>query len=169
MESGSSVLPEKLDWNTLESRDDSEKLGEVLTPQALKEYFHLQSIVDGYNKDCLTIKSWSVTVSAVALGVGIQRGLPLLAVVAGITSLAFWLAEGYWRANQWAFIQRIREIELRRHMYSPLISYGWANYFEGWMGRTGFLQARCAVPHVLILLSALAFALCMPEPTCPGA
>jgi hypothetical protein len=149
-------LPVKLEWSELQGAGYPElRANPTLDDDVSKEYFHLQSIVDGYNSDCLTIKSWSVTVSAVALGAAITEKLPSLALVAVVTSLSFWLSEAYWRANQWAFIQRIREIELRRYAYSPLISYGWAKHFQGWLGRNGFWQVRSAVPHVLIMAAAL--------------
>ena len=52
-------LPRKLDWKKVRRRRYRE-LELKLEDHVEKEYLHLQSIVDGYNKDCLTVKSWSV-------------------------------------------------------------------------------------------------------------
>ena len=64
-----------------------------------QEYYHLASYVQGYDAHFLLIKSWGITVSGAAIGVGFstdmtgtnrQIGLFLIALV---LSLAFWITE----------------------------------------------------------------------------
>jgi len=82
------------------------------------------------------------------------------------------MSEAYWRANQRAFIQRIREIESRQYGYSPLISYAWEEHFAGWFrSRDGMWQPRAAIPHVVILVAALGVAVALkvaPIPSVPA-
>lgn len=124
------------------------------------EYYNLQDKIDSFNEHCLTIKNWSVTVSAVGLGTAYLEAAPALLWVAALTALIFWRSETYWRANQWAFIKRIREIEdhlkaAKEGFASPYISHAWDTHWRtegGWKGQLRhFTDARTRTPHLWIV------------------
>lgn len=150
-------------------------LQEEARPSDEKEYYFLQEIVSGINKDCLEIKKWSVTAASAAAVVG-QVGLsnmePILLIIA-ILALVFWLTETVWRVNQWAFIRRIRELEAK-NPNGPRISSRWSRFYLGsgskeyiWNRPDGeaslgnsfrhFWKARTFFPHLVILVAALFF------------
>jgi hypothetical protein len=75
------------------------------------EYFQLQTIVEDFDARALTIKAWSVTVSAAALVTAYSQTKPMVLMIAAVSSLAFWVVESLWKLNQQAFYARIYEIE----------------------------------------------------------
>ena len=93
------------------------------------EYYHLQQIVTGYNADCLSIKNWSVTVAAAAIGYAYVQHEKNLLLVSAAGAITFLFTEAYWRANQLAFINRIRDLEepAKKRSDSPRISREWLN------------------------------------------
>lgn len=141
-----------------------------------KEYFVLQDIVTGINKDCLEIKKWSVTTASIAAvvgQVGLKNIVPVLIVIV-VLAIGFWITETIWRMNQWAFIRRIRELEDQAG--APGISSGWrrfyvggtaaateSNYEEGeaTFGRAWghFWAWRTCLPHAFLVLAAAGFLL----------
>lgn len=97
-----------------------------------KEYFCLQDIVAGINRDCLEVKKWSVTsasIVAVIGQVGLSNLVPILWIIL-ILSISFWLTETVWRVNQWSFIRRIRQLEVKSPR-NPQISHSWARFYMG--------------------------------------
>lgn len=79
--------------------------------EALREYYHLQDIVDRFDERSLKIKSWSVTSCGVALGFGVTEHQPLLFCVAALGSLVFWYLETLWKTMQGMIIDRSNNIE----------------------------------------------------------
>lgn len=130
------------------------------------EYYHLQGIVTSYNKDCLAIKNWSVTVASAAIGYAYVESKPMLLIVAAASATAFLLTEAYWRANQMVFLKIIRklerDIETGNAKPSPHISTSWVSHWkeENYGNDLGHVlraavTVRAALPHGLIILAAL--------------
>ena len=133
-----------------------------------KEYYFIQDLITGFNKDCLEIKKWSIGIASIVAVVG-QAGLanlPAMLVVIASLALVFWVTETIWRMNQWAFIRCVRKFEEEEG--SPQISKNWASHYV-WFGggneayREGtpvrfvkhFITPRTFLPHGLIVLLAL--------------
>jgi hypothetical protein len=77
----------------------------------VKEYLRLQETVETFDGKALTIKAWSVTLSAAAIVAAYVEKAPVVLLVASGSALIFWLVEALWKVNQQAFYQRIYEIE----------------------------------------------------------
>lgn len=98
-----------------------------------QEYFALVKVVNDFDQRLLTIKSWGVTLSLVALGLGFQYGAYGFFLVAAASSLAFWLLEGAVKRHQMRYYPRMREIEINRYLAagesqaisSPRIDWSW--------------------------------------------
>lgn len=142
-----------------------------------KEYYYLQDIVAKFNDHCFETKKWSVALtSAAAIFSGFTAGSAAVsALIIFVLALAFWTTEAVWRANQFAFIRRVRELESRvGEQGSPLISHRWRRYANGaaaaaessnwssaegettWSGIRGhFADRRTALPHIVIAAVAL--------------
>ena len=76
-----------------------------------QEYLHLQQVVEAFDSKTLTIKAWSVTFSAAAIGFGYDKGEPVILLVAIISATAFWLVEALFKVNQQAYFRRVEELE----------------------------------------------------------
>lgn len=133
--------------------------------QLQAEYFHLQGIVEEFDSRALTIKAWSVSVSAAALAAAYVESKPLLLLIALVTSVAFWIVESLWKVNQQAFYPRIKEIETAMRDGSfpivPLqIAGAWSTAYHrsrrDWSVLGVMLWPHVALPHVPIAAAALA-------------
>ncbi len=130
------------------------------------EYFQLQKIVEDFDSRALTIKAWSVTVSAAALVTAYAQKQPTILVVAAVSSLVFWVVEALWKLNQQAFYSRIYEIEnsvgKEGPSLAPLqIATSWSKSWHR-QGREYRLLRILRWPHVLLphlLVTALALLL----------
>ena len=98
----------------------------------LQEYFALVKIVSELDQRLLTIKSWGVTLSLVALGLGFQFQSYGMFFVAAVSSFAFWGLEGAMKRHQMRYYPRMRQIEINRssrtseeerHLSAPLIDW----------------------------------------------
>jgi hypothetical protein len=142
------------------------------------EYYYLQDMIFKFNDHCFETKKWSVALtSAAAIFSGFTSGSAAVsALIIFVLAVAFWATEAVWRANQFAFIRRVRELESRlADSASPRISYRWHRYANGaaaatspadwnvakgettWRGIFGhFKDRRTALPHIVIAAVALA-------------
>lgn len=85
--------------------------GESDREALLAEYLKLQDIVEDFDKRALTIKAWSVTISAAGIVTSYAEGSTPILAVSTITAFFFWLVEGTWKVNQQCFYGRVRSIE----------------------------------------------------------
>jgi hypothetical protein len=76
-----------------------------------QEYLHLQKVVEDFDGKTLTIKAWSVTFSAAAIGFAYDKGERAILLVAIISAVAFWLVEALFKVNQQAYYRRVEELE----------------------------------------------------------
>ncbi|MET0811185.1 MAG: hypothetical protein ABWY65_08740 [Thermoleophilaceae bacterium] len=139
--------------------------------ELFQEYYHLASYVQGYDAHFLLIKSWGITVSAAAIGVGFSTrlvgstGRIGLFLVAFVLSIAFWVTEVSFKLIQLAHVYRQSSLEssLREDSYikTPAIlhSYCQATALDRQRKRW---KAVVFWPHVMlphVLLAALSLSL----------
>ncbi|MBG6202699.1 hypothetical protein IWQ48_003846 [Labrenzia sp. EL_13] len=76
-----------------------------------EEYLQLQKTVEEFDGKALTIKAWSVTLSAAGLVAAYVEEKPVVLLIAASSAIIFWLIEALWKTNQYAFYSRIYQIE----------------------------------------------------------
>ncbi len=76
-----------------------------------KEYFHLQTLIEDFDKRAITIKAWSITFSFAGIGSAFAVDAPIVILVAGLSALTFWIIETLWKTFQNAHYRRVRQIE----------------------------------------------------------
>lgn len=76
-----------------------------------KEYFHLQTVVEGFDSKSLTIKAWSVTLASAIAGSSAFTKENIILLFAALVSLMFWFIDGSWKTFQYANYKRIKDIE----------------------------------------------------------
>jgi len=136
--------------------------------EALKEYYFLEDLIDRYDEKSLKIKSWSVTSSAVALGVGFTEDKPVLFALAVTGCVIFWYLDGLWVTYQSFYASRAAVLE--DALNSRALTYpgpGIVSAFR--MGLRAKLQIkkipemifsrRVWLPHSIILLFGIFFSL----------
>jgi hypothetical protein len=132
------------------------------------EYLQLERCILEFDGRALTIKAWSVTFSLVAVGGAFAGRAPAVLLLAAFGSVMFWTIEGMWKTCQYAFYERINEIEDyfagKGKAPQPLqIGRAWYRRWSG-LGARKFLcilgWPRVALPHALVgLLGVALFAL----------
>jgi hypothetical protein len=149
------------------------------TDPDLEEYFELVKTVSEFDQRLLTVKSWGVTLSLAALGLGFQYRSYGLFLVASASSLAFWSLEGAIKRHQMRYYPRMRQIEVNRYIRAgeqdkefsaPRIDWSWARadrLFRGLLKdlasppepsapskayTRAWLLLHVAMPHVITLL-----------------
>jgi len=75
------------------------------------EYLHLQNTIEHFDGRALTIKAWSITFSLGAIVTASIYHAPALLLVGGFSAILFWVIEGYWKAFQYAYYERLGQIE----------------------------------------------------------
>jgi hypothetical protein len=125
----------------------------------LKEYLHLNNLVENFDSKSLNIKAWSITL-AVAI-IGSEKFFDTatsLIPYAVFASLLFWFIDAYWKSFQYANYRRISQIEdyfagKRSELVPMQITRSWMiSYRKG--GRVRFLKILFW-PHVLLPNGAL--------------
>lgn len=145
--------------------EDGKLAKECETNEVLvQEYFQLQKIVEDFDRKALTIKAWSVTLSAAAIVAAYVEDAPTVLLVASGSALVFWLIEAVWKVNQQAFYKRIRQIENHFNgtyeLSSPLqIATAWSAAWRE-RGRDRFALrvmwwSHVALPHIVVAMAGL--------------
>jgi hypothetical protein len=130
------------------------------------EYIFLQNTYEDFDKRALMIKNWSVTVSLVALGLGVQYKTPLLWALACGATILFWIIEAKWKSFQYAFAPRIKEIERyfrgepQPETMLPFQVYSsWSKKYNqqpAWKATlSNAVLPMVALPHLLILSAGI--------------
>jgi hypothetical protein len=121
------------------------------TDLLLAEYLQLQKVVEDFDSKALTIKAWSVTLSAAGIVAAYSNSKPFLLIIAAVSALAFWFVEALWKVNQQAYYPRIRAIESSLAagiMVQPLqIATSWSKAWNARRRDLFALQVICW-PHV---------------------
>ena len=144
-----------------------------------QEYLALQKAVEDLDGRALTIKAWSVTFSAAAIGLAYVNTKPILLLVAAGSALVFWLVEAVWKYHQRAFYPRLFAIEAWfRDCYpagppfQTLSSWrsefagGWADWVDTrgkwWKGMLVPVFLGVMLPHAVVAVAAVALFYCKP-------
>jgi hypothetical protein len=127
------------------------------------EYLHIQTVIEGFDGRAVTIKSWSVTFSLVALVGAFVSHAPAALLVGSFSACMFWLIEGLWKAVQYAHYDRAGKIE--RYFAGEIktlvpLQVG-ASWYKSWKAggirrlRRIMFRPNVALPHILIFLAGL--------------
>jgi hypothetical protein len=128
--------------------------------EALREYYFAQQMIDGFNDHALKIKSWSVTISALAIGLAVREGISALFILASASSLIFWMTESLWKFYQYIAIERSKELEhlLNNDLCTyngPGISAKYRKMFEdpafNKARRRVFWYWNVVTPHIIVV------------------
>ncbi|MET0789457.1 MAG: hypothetical protein ABWY33_09455 [Cellulomonas sp.] len=84
------------------------------------EYSALVRTVSEFDGRMLTVKSWSVTLSLAALGLGFQQQHYALFALGAATGAAFWSIEAMTKRHQVRYYPRMRQIEAWSASWSDL-------------------------------------------------
>lgn len=131
--------------------------------ELLAEYYKVTDIVQSYDSYFLSIKTWSVTLSAAAIGISFTRSsaAPIL-LVAVLLALSFWLVESRFKTLQ--LNHTVRATALERYLGSdidkpsPLIFRSFTEAaaanarFKRW--RKVMFWPHVALPHVFFVAIA---------------
>lgn len=108
-----------------------------------QEYFAVAKAIADFDQRLLTVKSWGVTLSLVALGLGFQYRAYGFFLIAFISSLSFWIIEAVGKRHQMRHYLRMREIEVNRYnraeegdkpTSSPRMDWSWHRAHSVLMG-----------------------------------
>ena len=154
--------------NTAEAR-----IAEARTADYLKdEYLFLQKAVEDFDARALTIKAWSVTFSAAAIGLAYKDDERLLLLVAAGSAIVFWIVEAVWKYHQRAYYPRLFQIEQwfrDKHPDGPpfQITSEWRSEFAGgradwvdlsksrWKAHLVPLFLGIMLPHVVVAMAGV--------------
>jgi len=128
-----------------------------------EEYLWLQRRIEDFDTRLLTIKAWSVTFAAGAIGLAWQQASPQLLFVSAISAFAFWMIETVVKSHQRAHYPRLDAIEdhfAGTVSTSPMqISKSWRlTFYARGKARRYFAHAgypNVYLPHALIIVTAL--------------
>lgn len=128
------------------------------------EYLQLQKIIEDFDARALTVKAWSVTLSAAGIVTAYIEGNPTILLIAGASAVVFWLIEAMWKNNQYAFYRRVKEIETyfrepAGRVFEPFqIATSWS---ESWRKNGGSANSiwimtwpHVALPHLVVAAAA---------------
>jgi hypothetical protein len=76
-----------------------------------EEYFFIQNIIEDYNKQIWVIKALGITGTGALLGLALQQGQNLFALVGCAIPIFFWILESQWKHFQRGFYPRVAELE----------------------------------------------------------
>ncbi len=128
------------------------------------EYLHLQSTVESFDSRVITIKAWSVTYSLASIGAAFATHAPQILVIAALSSLMFWLIEGFWKSFQQAHYPRIRHIEdyfsgQSSELPPMQIGKSWSSNYASERKKKNLLKIlrwpHVALPHAFVFVLAL--------------
>ncbi|MCL6285660.1 hypothetical protein M3P21_19200 [Ruegeria sp. 2012CJ41-6] len=135
------------------------------------EYMQLQKTVEDFDGKALTIKAWSVTLSAAGLVAAYIENEPAVLLVASGSAVIFWMVEALWKINQNAFYSRIYQIEeaFRNQAtdFSPYqIASGWSRSWRSGKRERKVLQVMAwphvFLPHIVVAVCGLALYFWLP-------
>ena len=135
---------------------DEENENELL----LAEYLKLQDIIEDFDKRALTIKAWSVTLSAAGIVTSYTQGSAAILAVATVSAFFFWLVEGTWKVNQQCFYGRVWRIERSFRDHEPIvplqIATRWSSEYQEKKSMLYLWRVlwwpHVALPHVMLVL-----------------
>lgn len=140
-----------------------------------QEYAHLQRILEDFDTKTLTVKAWSVTFSAAAIGFAYDKGQAAILVVSIASALSFLVVECMIKVNQQAFYDRINRIEAHfagaGYTHTFQTAKEWKAAFEANGEHRRVLEVICwphvFMPHLAIAIVAAGLLLFHPPMVTP--
>jgi hypothetical protein len=83
----------------------------MIRDELLTEYYKITDIIHKYDDYFLRIKTWGVTVSGAATGVGVAQRSEVTFFIATLLAISFWFTEARYKVLQLDHILRIEELE----------------------------------------------------------
>jgi len=131
------------------------------------EYLMLQEAYQDIDHRCFTIKGWSITVAAGAVGAGLINDQEMLLWLGFASSLVFWILEAHWRGLTHFYKTRIVQIETsfvdgRCLKLTPLQMYSeWGKEFKiaGSQTWNYIRKSFTFLPHIIIAAASLLLAI----------
>jgi hypothetical protein len=74
-----------------------------LDDQQIKHLEMIQTVISRLGNDSFLVKSWAVTVATVLFGLAVNAKRPLLAIVAIVPTLMFWILDTYYLRSERLF------------------------------------------------------------------
>ena len=133
--------------------------------EILREYYWMQQRVAHFDERQISIKSWGTTASGALIGFGFSESLPVLFLLAAISSIVFWYIDAQWKSFQIVAIRHGSSLENLLHeeqaeYTGPSINAYYDDAF-GWRKKTerfwySFFQSNVCVPYLPLGLIAIA-------------
>ena len=127
------------------------------------EYLHIQSAIESYDGQIVSIKIWSIIFNLTALISAFATETPEAFLIASLSAAMFWLTEGHWKTFQHAYYDRAGKLEEffagKQQDIQPLQTG--ASWYENWQqGGTKQLlrimvQPQVYLPHVVTIVSGV--------------
>jgi len=146
----------------MESRDRDEHLS--------KEYLRLQQVIEDFDGKALTIKAWSVTLSAAGIVTAYAQGKAAILIISAASALIFWLVEAMWKSSQQAYYRRIGEIEgyfregadIAPYQIAASWSKSWNEHQRTWIAFRIMAWPHVFLPHIVVAIAATFLFVLMP-------
>jgi len=124
------------------------------------EYLHIQSAIEAFDGQLISIKIWSLVLNLAAITVAFVFGTPEVFLVASFGAAMFWVTEGHWTQFQHAYYDRAGKLEAfftgEQKDIQPL-QIG-ASWYEHWQ-KSGIKRLlrimswpHVCMPHIAIIV-----------------
>ncbi|TGQ65132.1 MAG: hypothetical protein E5V49_06820 [Mesorhizobium sp.] len=136
-----------------------------------REYMRIQQIIEDFDSKALTIKAWSVTLSAAGIVTSYTQKVPMILLIASGSALVFWIIEALWKTSQQAYYKRVYAIE--NYFVSPTgefppyqiatsWSHSWHTHGRGALALKIMVWPRILLPHAIVATVAATLFLVAP-------
>jgi hypothetical protein len=135
-----------------------------------KEYLRLQQVIEDFDSKALTIKAWSVTLSAAGIVTAYSQGKATILIVSAASALIFWLVEAMWKSMQQAHYPRVEDIERHFRECGDIPPYqinafwtrSWDDRRRTWIALKILTWPHVFLPHIVVAIAATVLFLAIP-------
>jgi hypothetical protein len=151
-----------MDWQPRNRRQEND-VEKSQRSEMLEEYYKIATFVQGYDPYFVSIKTWGVTASGAAIGVGFSKDVianheqAAVFAIALLMSLSFWATEGRFKLIQFSHIRRQKALEEALQGDAPMVGPAiLSSYKQGMAEQKGLwikamLMRHVMLPHVLFV------------------
>jgi hypothetical protein len=136
------------------------------------EYYHLIDIIHKYDEYFINIKTWSISLGAVATGAGISLKSIYIPFLIILLEVAFWLTEASFKVVQLSHFKRITELENVLGQESEITEFPSPRIIQGYserrreneeskLWRRVMWWKHVMFPHVVFVVTGVVGALIM--------